>query len=239
MSSLRKPTLVVSSQAGWRDEPPPLLAYDEHLEAERRRYIDAWTIVKSARFNASKRFDRKQMTSTFAFATAGVVGFILPYFLLTFGSLISDHGHRLLDFVNYATGLLALVLGLIEQARDYQTMSRRLNSCGREVNAALRKLRMAPAPMDLGTLNALVAEYEAALERCDINHDDIDTEIGRAAQRRHERIRGETATRDGEHADPHREWRRLKRREFLNVWGLYVFVLPVPSLVAAVAWWVI
>jgi SMODS and SLOG-associating 2TM effector domain family 5 len=227
MSTLRKPRLVVTddpSNAAWQHGAD----LDDHLADLRRDYLHDWAIVKRARFNAAKRYERKQQASNLAFATLGVVGFMLPYFLLNFHDLLSATTHKLLDFVGYATGLFALVIGLVELARGYESMARRLNTSALEVNSALRKLRATPR-IDQDTLNHLVAEYEAALERCDINHDDIDREIAQAQQSHHE-------TRAAPQPQHLQRLSKLKWREFFEIWGMYLFILPLPGLCALVLW---
>ncbi len=227
MSSLRKPTLVVTDGAPYASRP---FAddVDDHLADLRQQYLHDWTIVKRARFNAAKRYERKQQASTFAFATLGVVGFMLPYFILNFGAMLSEETRKLLDFVGFSTGLFALVLGLVELARGYESMARRLNKSALEVNSVVRRLRAA-ALIDEGTLNHLVAEYEGALERCDINHDDIDSEIASAQQMRHENRSAPSPYH--QHA-----LAKLKWREVFQIWGMYLFVLPLPAICALFVW---
>ena len=199
-----------------------------HLADLHREYLHDWTIVKRARFNAAKRYERKQQASTLAFATLGVVGFMLPYFILNFGGLLSEEARKLLDFAGFATGLFSLVLGLVEQARGYESMARRLNTSALEVNSVLRRLRAA-SHIDDDMLRGLVTDYEAALDRCDINHDDIDSEIANAQQSRHE-------TRATDQTLAQRKLRRLKWQEFFQIWGLYLFILPLPTIWALIVW---
>jgi SMODS and SLOG-associating 2TM effector domain family 5 len=103
-------------------------------------------------------------------------------------------------------------------------MARRLNKSALEVNSAVRRLRAASL-IDEEMLNHLVAEYEGALERCDINHDDIDSEIANAQQVRHEHRAS---------PQPHHHWAlaKLKWREFFQIWGMYLFILPLPAICA-------
>ena len=223
MSPLRKPTLVFAGAPYESAQRGSVDAYDR-LEDLRKQYLHDWTIVKRARFNAAKRYERKQQASNLAFATFAVFGFMLPYFILTFGSLLSEETKKLLDFVGYSTGLFAMVLGLVEQARGYEAISRRINKSALEVNSVLRKLRAAQA-LNHETLGGMVADYEAALERCDVNHDDIDSEIAVAQQRHHENRRAERPTPPG-------PLKRLKWQEFFHIWGLYMCILPMPTVLA-------
>jgi hypothetical protein len=227
MSTLRKPTLVVTDSP-FAGDHQNAADFDDHLADLRRDYLHDWAIVKRARFNAAKRYERKQQASNLAFATLGVVGFMLPYFLLNFHDMLHETTHKLLDFVGYATGLFALVIGLVELARGYESMARRLNTSALEVNSVRRRLRASPH-IDQETLSGLVAEYEAALERCDINHDDIDREIAQAQQSHYD-------TRHAPQPQHQRTLSKLKWREFFEIWGMYLFILPLPAVCALVLW---
>ena len=96
--------------------------------------------MKRARFNAAKRFEKKQSASTLAFALAGVIGFLLPVYTLLFTYALAIHTKNVLDFTAYVTGALSLMVGLIEQAKDYPARARRFDQCGRRVNALVRRL---------------------------------------------------------------------------------------------------
>ena len=104
----------------------------------RDKYLRDWKAVKRARFNAAKRFEKKQSASTLAFALAGVIGFLLPVYTLLFTYALAIHTKNVLDFTAYVTGALSLMVGLIEQAKDYPARARRFDLCGRRVNALVR-----------------------------------------------------------------------------------------------------
>ncbi len=195
----------------------------------RERYLREWSLVRRARFNAAKRCERKQDASTLAFAMAGVVGFLVPVYTLLFDDALSHHAKAVLDFTAFVTGALSLVLGLIEQAKDYPAKARRFDLCGRRINSVLRKLTIA---QDIGDdeLRALIAEYERALEECEINHDDIDHELAV--------VQDELA--QAPSADPRRRaiarLRRLRWLERCRVYGLYVSAWVGPLLIGTLIW---
>ena len=118
----------------------------------RDKYLRDWKIVRRARFNAAKRFERKQSASTLAFALAGVIGFLLPFYVLLFKDALSTHTKNVLDFTAYVTGALSLMVGLIEQAKDYPAKARRFDLCGRRVNVLARRLALS-VHHDLGPLS--------------------------------------------------------------------------------------
>lgn len=203
--------------------------YVTEILATRTRYLRDWTIVKRARFNAAKRFERKHDASTLAFAMAGVVGIALPYYTQLFGDNLAPHTKSVLEFYGYVTGALSLGLGLVEQAKGYESRSRRFDECGRRVNVVLRKLRNNPA-LDEVALDELVREYERAIDICDVNHDAIDHDIALAEEDR-EISRGTVNARAAQ-----RKLGRLRRLESLGIYWLYGLVLIGPTMLAVVIW---
>jgi hypothetical protein len=192
----------------------------------RDKYVRDWKIVKRARFNAAKRFERKQGASTLAFAIAGVIGFLLPFYLLLFKDALTTHTKNVLDFTAYVTGALSLMVGLIEQAKDYPAKARRFDLCGRRVNGLARRLALSLRPDQ--DLYPLMEQYERALEECDENHDDIDYEIALAQQELEEAIDREAAK---------RRLARLKLIEDVKIYWLYAATWVMPALIGVLLWW--
>jgi hypothetical protein len=192
----------------------------------RDKYLRDWTVVKRARFNAAKRFERKQDASTLAFVFAGVIGFLLPVYTLLFTDVLSIHTKNVLDFTAYVTGALSLLVGLIEQAKDYPAKARRFDQCARRVNVLVRRLAFfVRHPQDLF---GLIEDYERALEECGDNHDGIDYAIALA----HQRID------DGFDADnAKRELAQLRLKESITIYGLYASIWLLPLVVGVLLWW--
>jgi hypothetical protein len=214
---------------------PPLAGswYAGQLAATRDKYLRDWTLAKGARFNAAKRFERKSNASTMAFAIAGIVGFVVPYFVQLFGDAITPHARNVLNFYSYITGLLSLSLGLIEQARGYPSMSRRFDECGRQLNRVVCRLRNYPA-LDERELQSLVDEYEKALDVCDVNHDPIDRDLALAEEAAEHARRAERSghATSAQLAEAERRLWRLRWLETIQIYLLYWLVLLAPSLVA-------
>jgi len=207
--------------------------YGAEILATRSRYLRDWTLVKRARFNAAKRFERKHDASTLAFAIAGIVGIVLPYFTQLFGSALAPHSKSVIEFYGYVTGALALGLGLVEQAKGYESRSRRFDECGRRVNAVVRKLRNNPA-LDELALEEVVREYERAIDICDVNHDAIDHDIALAEEDREAARAGATGAGIAE--------ARLNKLRFLEAFGiywLYGLVFVGPTVLAFIIWWML
>jgi hypothetical protein len=140
--------------------------------APRDRYLRDWKLVKRG----------KQSASAIAFALAGIVGFLFPIYALVFREALTVHSKNVLDFTAFVMGGLSLMLGLIEQAKDYPAKARRFDHCGRRVNRVLRRLTITPTTCD-ADLEPLIDEYEKALDECGENHDDIDQDIAKAQEK--------------------------------------------------------
>lgn len=209
--------------------------YAAELQEARSRYLREWGLLKRARFNAAKRFERKHQASMLAFAMAGVAGIALPFFTQLFGDAMSQHTRHVFELYGYLAGVLAFGLGLVEQARGYESLSRRFDECGRRVNATLRKLRNNPA-LDEYVLEQLAGEYQQALDLCDVNHDDIDREIALAQDDR-EMLRGAgdpTSLKLRAAAD--RRLAALRWQESFEIYWLYWVALLAPIMLAVAAW---
>src|SRR3979409_646541 len=122
----RQPSAIDWTGREPRSRPPPASARD--------KYLGDWRLVKRARFNAAKRYERKQSASTIAFALAGIIGFLVPVYTLIFKEALGEHTKSVLDFTAFVTGSLSLILGLIEQAKEYPAKVRQFDLCGRRVN---------------------------------------------------------------------------------------------------------
>jgi hypothetical protein len=154
-----------------------------------------------------------------------VIGFLLPFYALLFKDALSLHTKNVIDFTAYVTGALSLMLGLIEQARDYPAKARRFDACGRKVNALVRRLAVAGG-YDRA-LPPLIEEYERALDECQENHDDIDYEIA-LAQQRLEDLGDKRARRQLAH---------LKLIERARIYWLYGVTWVTPALIGLALWW--
>ncbi len=215
--------------------------YAQELAEVRRKYLRDWSVVKRTRFNAAKRYERKNTASSLGFAIAGVAGFVLPYFTVLFENDLSEHSKHVFELGGQITGLLGLCLGLVEQARDYSSLHRRFDECGRNVNTQLRALRNRVA-VDQPELDHIVAEYQRALDSCGINHDDIDREIAIAedsADHFRAEIRKKPTQKDlqAHLTKADKKLRALKRREVIQIYWLYWTILIAPLTLSFLVWW--
>ncbi|MFV0298825.1 MAG: SLATT domain-containing protein [Hyphomicrobiaceae bacterium] len=207
--------------------------YAEELAKTRASYLRDWSKAKSIRFNAAKRLERKQDAISLAFALAGIVGIILPFFVLLFDTDLSHRSKTVLSFYGFATGALALGLGLIELARGYGAKARRFDECGRRINSVLRKLRNNPA-FDEAQLDDLIREYARAVDVCDLSHNSIDYEKA-VAQEDLDIIRVSKG-RELELSRAESLLRSLNRKESAGIYWLYWLVLIAPAVPAVGIW---
>ena len=193
------------------------------------KYIRDWRRMKRARFNAAKRLERKHAASTLAFAVAGIVGILVPFYSLLFKDILLAHTKNVLEFTAYVTGGLSLMIGLIEQAKNYPAKARAFHDCGRKINQALRRLQMGQFPSDAELL-PLVEQYEKALEDCPDNHDEIDYQIARADEILKQRL-GTAAE-----SDARRTLGRLKWLELVHMYWLYGTTWIAPFVIGALVY---
>jgi hypothetical protein len=207
---------------------PSLAATGRQRSPMHEKYLKDWGRVRRARFNAAKRCERQQNASTLAFALAGIIGFLVPFYALLFNDVLSPHTKNVLDFSAYVTGMLSLTLGLIEQAKDYPAKARRFEICGRRVNRVLRDLAINRLNGD-EELRPYVEAYEHALEECGDNHDDIDFAIAMVQTDLSEGSGDERVKAAA------RLW-RLKLYERYTIYGLYTAVWLLPLMIGICLW---
>jgi hypothetical protein len=197
--------------------------------ALKNKFLREWTLMKRARFNAAKRYERKYDASILSFAIAGIMGFVVPFYTLTFSSAIEPNTKSVLDFTAQIIGVLSLVIGLIEQAKDYPAKIRRFDECGRQINKAVRRLSITPVVYD-EQLQPHIQEYEAALDACEENHDDIDYDMALAAQ-----AIMETPAEERQKAE--RTLILLKWKERAQIYWLYWLVWCLPAVFGLWTWY--
>jgi hypothetical protein len=200
----------------------------------RDKYQRDWSRLKRARFNAAERLTRKQNASTYSLAIAGICAFLLPLFTLQFADALTAHTKHVLEFTANVTGTLSLVMGLIEQARDYPARARRFHECGLAVNSVIRDLSIASSGDSLKTY---IERYEAALSDCDENHTDLDSDIARAQDRLYA---ADEQARHGELTSQVRKAKRellwLRRYETFQIYCLYAIIWCVPPMTGVGIW---
>jgi SMODS and SLOG-associating 2TM effector domain family 5 len=215
----------------------------DRVTSQQKKYSDEWRLVKRASFNASKRFQLRQDVGTSAIALSGVAGFLVPICSLVFADSITAHHKNVLDFSSYVVGALSLVIGLIEQSKDYPSKSRKLHECGLAVNKARRRLNLREQTAD--SLEKLIEDYERALDESGENHDEIDYEIATAQENLKYKDDAREEKEDKEKYEAKEKlliakarqrlnWLRLKM--YMSIYGIYTVVIAIPIIVGAFFW---
>ena len=193
---------------------------------EKAKYIRDWALVKRARFNAAKRYERKQNASISAFVVCGICGFLIPFYTLLFQDVLNVNTRNLLEFTSYAIGSISLILGLVEQARGYSDKQRRFYDCAINVNKVLRHLRSANISKN-EDLIPYIREYEHIVDHCGENHDDIDYSIAI--------LQGQLGQGDDHNrAVIEKKLFRLKLYESFVVYRIYLILWGVPLIIAMI-----
>lgn len=195
--------------------PPPEVA----------KFERTWSIMKSARFNAAKRFEKKHSASTLSIAIAGIVGIVIPTYPWVFE--VSRYTENVLDYTGFMISVLSMTLGLYDHGKDHSEKKRQFHECGKAINKAVRRLGVVATHAQL---KRLIADYENAIEGCSDNHDSLDYEIGRV----HWELKSASG---GEQDRLRKDLRRLKRDEWCSIFWLYGLVWLTPLIVGGFLLW--
>jgi SMODS and SLOG-associating 2TM effector domain family 5 len=174
-------------------------------------------IVKSARFNAADRLERKQVVSLFTQAIVALYFIGLAVWQAIYFGQIDDASNRLMTFIQIVSSVFSLMLGLLEALNDYQMKAHHLQNCALTISDLSQELKISRIS-DPREVQEYRRKYNEALKACPANHSDIDYQFAK--------LGGGTGSA--------RERGLLYARYVLNVYGLYVLFLSVPPLL----WWV-
>jgi SMODS and SLOG-associating 2TM effector domain family 5 len=172
-------------------------------------------VVKSARFNAAERLERKQKISIFTQATVALYFIGVAVFQAVYIGQIDEATNRLLTFIQIVSSVFTLMLGLLESLNDYQMKAHHLGNCALDVSALSQELEIANIQSD-GDLHNFRRRYSEALKSCPVNHSNLDHDFVRLTNK-----------------DGWARWTWVYTRYFTDVYGLYALFLSVPPLL----WW--
>jgi hypothetical protein len=184
---------------------------DDDRAAE--QLLRAMRTVKSARFNAAERLERKNTLSLFAMSMVSLYFVGLSVWQAIYAPLIGDAGSRLITLVSIMSSIFTLVLALIEAMNDYRMKAYHMHACALAVNELCQELSLA-RPCDPLVVQEFRRRYNAIVRGCPFNHARVDYLMARAE-------RGvPLAT---------KAWARL--RYACDVYALYGLCLLIPPLV--------
>ena len=178
--------------------------------------LHAMHTVKSARFNAAERLERKNTLSLFAMSMVSLYFVGLSVWQVIYAPLIADAGNRLITLVSIMSSVFTLVLALIEAMNDYRIKAHHMHACALAVNELYQELKLMRSG-DAVVVQEFRRRYNAIIRGCPFNHARVDYLMARA----------ERAESLGEKA-----WARL--RYAWDVYALYGLCLLTPPLVLLV-----
>ena len=203
----------------------------------KRKLGNDWKVVKRARFNASKRLERKQSAGIVTLAIVALYGGLISVFNLMFKHRVGGDTRDILEYVAVVSSWLTLIIGLTEQQKCHAANARELHDCARDVNDLQKHLAAAPI-VNEAQIGPFLARYGQIMDRCRPNHDDVDYRLAEATPSREERAELEGRAR----------WNAASQRRALamaraaHVWStywFYVMIAVTPPLVGLVLWWLV
>ena len=175
--------------------------------------LHAMHTVKSARFNAAERLERKNTLSLFAMSMVSLYFVGLSVWQVIYAPLIADAGNRLITLVSIMSSVFTLVLALIEAMNDYRIKAHHMHACALAVNELYQELKLMRSG-DAVLVQEFRRRYNAIIRGCPFNHARVDYLMARA----------ERTASLGE-----KTWARL--RYTWDVYALYGLCLLTPPLV--------
>lgn len=181
-----------------------------------QRLLNTMRVLKSARFNAAERLERKNTVSQFALAMVSLYFVGLSVWQMVYVGSISEPTNRLVTLVSIVSSVFTLILGLLESQNGYQIKAHHLHACGVAVSDLAHELAIA-RPADALVLQDFRRRYHDIVRACPVNHTSIDYVMARSGD-------------SGGQLD----WMRVRGLYLLNVYGLYsLFLIGPPLLLLA------
>jgi len=209
------PRVVSSIEAAVADRrAPPVLAGGDTRAAD--QLLRAMHTVKSARFNAAERLERKHTLSLFAMSMVSLYFVGLSVWQAVYGPLLGEATNRLVTLVSIMSSIFTLVLALIESMNDYKMKAHHMHACALAVNDLYHELQLL-RPTDAAIVQDFRRRYNEAVRGCPVNHARVDYLMAKAEQGM---------------PWPDKLWARL--RYALDVYALYGICLLIPPLALVV-----
>ena len=203
----------------------------------KHKLLNSWTLVKRARFNASKRLERKQSAGIFTLAIVALYGGLISVFNLMFKHRVGGDTRDVLEYVAVVSSWLTLIIGLTEQQKNYGSNARELHDCARDVNDLQKQLAATPIHGEQ-QLAPFLSRYREIMEKCRPNHDDVDFELAEASLSKGE----QQALKQAGQWDQTAQYRRRFWAGFhywLNTYSFYIAIWLAPPLVGFFVWWLV
>lgn len=217
----------------------------QQQSALKARCLAQWKLMKRARFNAAKRLERKASAGMVTLAVVALYGGLVSVFNLMFKHRVGAETRDILEFVAVVSSWLTLIIGLTEAQKGHAAAARDLHDCAREINDLQKNLSAAVVQTE-AEMKPFLDRYNAVIERCRYNHDDVDFDLARQSPSREERALASgrqaagaapEATEDGEG----QSWwgRQARLRWHLTTYWFYAMIASAPMVVGLLLWLVL
>lgn len=137
--------------------------------SHRDEFIYDMRVVRSTRFNFSKRLERKSNIKAFTVNILSIITIFVSVYLLANASGISELELKKISITIIGLSLLALWMSLDKPASELLRKAADAHQCGREISEIYRAFKY-----DLINVEDAVDKYEVILSRYTKNHDQLD-----------------------------------------------------------------
>jgi hypothetical protein len=135
----------------------------------RDEFIYDMRVVRSTRFNFSKRLEKKSKVKAFIVNILSVISIFVSAYLLANASGISKEELEIISISIIGLSLLALWMSLDTPASELLRKANDAHQCGREISEIYRAFKY-----DVKDISDSINIYEAILSRYSDNHDQLD-----------------------------------------------------------------
>jgi len=145
--------------------------------------------TRGSRYNADRRLKRK---SNLSLATISLLSFyVLIISIVSSFSVFNLNNTEtgFLTFISIVISIFIIVLSLLEASKEYSIKAERLYTCANEINRLMSELKFAQATItEIDKLEKEVYkihnEYQLLIKNVKENHDDIDFDLFRVANKK-------------------------------------------------------
>lgn len=142
--------------------------------AERDLLRRVW-ITKASRFQAHRRLMKKKTLNLYLNTMLSVLLIVISLLTTMLPEKFGANSLKLLAAYTIAASVMSIVLSLMDEKEAAESKAEQLHSCARELTEIYNKYSDNFISSEDAREKAK-HEYQRSLERCPINHDDIDFE---------------------------------------------------------------
>lgn len=134
-------------------------------------------ITRDARFQSNLRLERRQKASYFAISMLSL--FVIVLSLLPNIFVLSQSGTQALLALTIVNSVFVIITTFLEASGNFVHKGEQLHRSARKVATVFNKMMLLTATerADQSKIRELQEEYQAALDDCPFNHDNIDYDL--------------------------------------------------------------